>query len=350
MANIEIFVTSPASTIRSLTVPPRRLSIPAILQPPVRTEQRFQARKQSLSVIPQEPPRSLAYHLHTLLLFTYRDIFTILLPQTCIGLVLAVASSQAKSPLSASNGSILLQLPQTLFWIWVHLLFWAISNQSQPGSVIEDGTHKPWRPLPAGRITYRQARCIFWATSAFAIPLSHQMGVLKESLQLMVLFALHNDLGLGDHAVTKNLLNGLGYYVFGLASAKICVQGLTTPQLSSQSLSWLAILSVIVFVTVQVQDLEDQEGDRASGRRTVPIIIGDGWTRLTVLIPVLATTILAPQYWNTSFRSTAAMFAIGAMVVKRLAEGGDEAAHKKTYRLYLNWLMVLYVLPLFAIR
>ena len=45
------------------------------------------------------------------------------------------------------------RLPQVILWLQLHLLVEVITNKGMPHSVLEDGINKPWRPLPARRLT-----------------------------------------------------------------------------------------------------------------------------------------------------------------------------------------------------
>ena len=49
--------------------------------------------------------------------------------------------------------------------------------------------------------------------------------------------------------------------------------------LSATGYNWLGILGGVVVTTMQVQDLKDQAGDRARGRKTWPLVVGDSVSR-----------------------------------------------------------------------
>lgn len=44
-----------------------------------------------------------------------------------------------------------------LFRSWSNLLVFCIHNQLDEKSIEEDRVNNPWRPLPSGRITFRQS-------------------------------------------------------------------------------------------------------------------------------------------------------------------------------------------------
>ncbi|KAL9605092.1 MAG: hypothetical protein Q9219_000026 [cf. Caloplaca sp. 3 TL-2023] len=342
MANFEIILTSPGCTTRTITAPPRRLSVPTLLKP-IPKQTLLPRRKSSLSNPVARP--SLFYHLHTLLLFTWSDLKNILIPQTLLAVVTAISCSQPSSPVSA----ILFRLPHTVIWVWLHLLVFNTSNQSQSSSQLEDLQNKPWRPLPSKRLTHGQARGLFYAVSVLAVILSMCIGGLMESLLLMALYVLNNDLSLGDtNPVTRNLLNAAGYTTFALGAIRTLLHG-SGCALSQQGYAWLAFLAAVILTTGQCQDLEDQEGDRAKRRSTIPLVFGDQAARWSVALPMLGWTIGAPRSWDSGFLGSILVFGIGAVVVRRLI-AGDQAGYKKTFRLWNCWIIALYILPLCARR
>lgn len=69
-------------------------------------------------------------------------------------------------------------------------------------------------------------------------------------------------------------------------------------ELNEKGQQWHWMIGVIVFTTLQVQDLCDQEGDRDRGRRTIPVIFGDNVARWTVAIPIAFWSYVAPSFWR----------------------------------------------------
>ncbi|KAL8693256.1 MAG: hypothetical protein Q9218_001890 [Villophora microphyllina] len=344
MADIEIIVTSPSSGIRAIATQSRRLSVPTIIKPlPRRTRQQSlsQTSKPSSWATSKTPQRSLLYHLHTLLLFTFSDIKNILIPQTLLGLVTALCCSHPSTP-----SAVLGRLPHTIAWVWLHLLVFNTSNQTQPSSQIEDLQNKPWRPLPSKRISHGEARALFYATSALATMLSVGIGGLRESALLMGLYVLNNDLSLGDSgAVSRNALNAAGYTTFAFGAVAILTHG-TGCAVTQQGYLWLLLLAAVILTTGQCQDLEDQDGDRAKGRSTIPLLFGDEVGRWSVIVPMAGWTFFAPRYWDCNFQYSMVLLAIGAVVMKRLVIG-DKEGYKKTFRLWNCWIIALYMLPAF---
>jgi hypothetical protein len=106
------------------------------------------------------------YHLYTIVLFTYSDMKTIVIPQSAFGIIMAASrtiSSETSFVYSAETSTIASRIPLVLLWVWLNLLPFAINNQRQPEAIAEDRLNKPWRPMPAGRWSPDQARHAMWA-------------------------------------------------------------------------------------------------------------------------------------------------------------------------------------------
>lgn len=104
------------------------------------------------------------------------------------------------------------RLPHIVFWIWLHLLQFNVSNQTF--SVDEDRLNKADRPLPAGRITLSQAWVLRWALVplCFALSLSYSARVLYASATFITLTCIYNELHVhASHGIVRNVMNALGF-------------------------------------------------------------------------------------------------------------------------------------------
>ncbi|KIM78588.1 hypothetical protein PILCRDRAFT_11056 [Piloderma croceum F 1598] len=77
----------------------------------------------------------LSYHLKTLFLFTKSDVKTTVIPVSVF--------AAAATPLVSFDC-----LPHVIFWVWLHLLQFDVSNQYLDPT--EDALNKPDRPIPSG--------------------------------------------------------------------------------------------------------------------------------------------------------------------------------------------------------
>ena len=96
--------------------------------------------------------------------------------------------------------------------------------------------------------------------------------------------------------MVRNLINALGFVLFGLRSSKTA-SGSTTLAPNRKAQQWFACLVLIIFTTMHIQSLYDQEDDRARERRKIPLLIGDRHARWFVAISVLFWSFVAPVFW-----------------------------------------------------
>lgn len=110
-------------------------------------------------------------------------------------------------------------LSKIMFWIWIHLLQFCVSNQSN--SPEEDSVNKPWRPIPAGRISLPQTKILRYFLCAGCLALSLYHNILLASILICLSTVAYNDLGLHRHMVWRNLCNALGYASFEMGATQL---------------------------------------------------------------------------------------------------------------------------------
>ncbi|KAK7720587.1 hypothetical protein SLS57_005366 [Botryosphaeria dothidea] len=234
--------------------------------------------------------KSLWYHAYTVWLFTRSDLKTIVLPATVFGMASVLSGPLLTTNASPDYYSIICRLPLVLLGVWMDLLAFNISNQRQPGSVIEDAANKPWRALPSGRISEEGARRLLLALIPTCIAKSLLLGGTLETMVLFILTWLYNDLHAADsHYLLRNALNALGICAHCAGAGAFASSSLpSTPHhlytiaslthaapLTPRYYAWLLLLASTVFVTISLQDLPDVEGDAAKGRLTQPLVAGE---------------------------------------------------------------------------
>jgi 4-hydroxybenzoate polyprenyltransferase len=163
----------------------------------------------------------------------------------------------------------------------------------------------------------------------------------------MVLTWIYNDLGAADeNFFVRHVNNALGFVTFAAgASQVLCGYPLHT--LNITSYKWLAVIAAVITFTIQFQDMEDQDGDRERGRRTLPIVFGDGLTRFVNAIVILAFSVFAPTFWRLGWSGYALPLGLGASIAARTLFVRSLKDDKKTFKLWCLWLVGLYLLPLF---
>ncbi|KAF2248666.1 hypothetical protein BU26DRAFT_530784 [Trematosphaeria pertusa] len=241
------------------------------------------------------------------------------------------------------------RLPLIMAWTWINLLGEVVANQRRAGSIIEDTINKPWRPLPSKRLTPDEARhLLLWI-----LPSSYLAGVVlggsDASVALMVFSYMYNDLGgANENWLLRNLLNACGLSSFSFGAAQVAWGPRST--LSKTVYAWIAILAAVISSTVQLQDLPDIEGDKARGRRTMPLIYGDTPVRWSVCIPALFWSFYCPFYWNLDLFGYLPSLLLGSIIAARTLIARYSEADAVTWKLWCAWMGILYLLPLLAHR
>ncbi|KAI4088408.1 MAG: hypothetical protein L6R37_008207 [Teloschistes peruensis] len=99
---------------------------------------------------------------------------------------------------------------------------------------------------------------------------------------------LYNDKGAANKNYwARNATNAAAFFTYGLEATKDAV---SPSRLKFAVYGWLALLALVIASTVQTQNLPDREGDKARGRHTMPLILGELETRWTVAVSAALTT------------------------------------------------------------
>jgi 4-hydroxybenzoate polyprenyltransferase len=289
----------------------------------------------------------LTFHLHTIWLITRNDLKSIVLPETAFGTFSALSGPLLTTNNNPSLTVILARIPRVVLWNWLNVLIFDVANQRLPNSVLEDSVNKPWRALPSRRITPSSARRLL----LFLIPVvffaTIYLGGVEETVLMMVLTWMYNDLeGADENYIARNLINCAGFMCYS-SGTTIVAAGYGQHTLSSRAYTWLGIVGGIVFSTLQMQDMSDVEGDKARGRRTLPIVHGDRAARWSIAIPVTIWSFFCPWFWEVEKTAWVTSLAVGGLLVWRVLMLRSVPADKATWKVWCFWTIVLYVLPLF---
>ena len=286
---------------------------------------------------------SVRFFLCTLWLFTFSDLKTVIFPQLTFGL------SNALSGLFVDHSDpdiskILYRLPQLIIWLWLHLLVEVIANQRLPHSIMEDAINKPWRPLPAARLTADEARKLLLFLVPLVLLCASVWGTSTISGALLLATWMYNDLGGADeNFFTRNVLNAVGLSLFGAGATTIAAG---KHNLNERLSLWLGILAGVITCTVHVQDLPDLHGDAARGRRTLPLMYGQWTARLSISFGIMVWSLICPAFWHVQFLAYVPSVFLGSVLAVRTIFLWEVKANQITWRLWCAWMMVLYLLPL----
>ena len=289
--------------------------------------------------------RTMGYHIYSLWLFTFSDIKTIIVPKTLFGIITLLSGRNLIQDPRPKYTTILRCIPFIIAWNWVNLLPLDMSNQQDVKSTIEDKLNKPWRPIPAGRLTIHETRVLMFISYAVAVFASLYLGAMAECVALIFEGWIYNMLeGANKSFLARNILNAAGYMTFASGAARVaCIHSRT--QLREDSSLWFAVLGGVISTTIQFQDLYDQAGDALRGRRTIPLVVGDKAARLTIGIPIAIWSCACPAFWKLGLHGFVMPIVLGAVIMFRLSCYRSVDGDKKSFMIWNAWLMSLYLLP-----
>jgi 4-hydroxybenzoate polyprenyltransferase len=204
------------------------------------------------------------------------------------------------------------------------------------------------------------------------LALNRALGVEREGLYIQIGSYVYNHLRGGD-SMARDVLIAIAFSLFNTASLRIVAGsaslGLTQPAgpyledgvpehpqvldlvsgpgLSPAGYTWVALVSLVILTTMQVQDLKDQAGDRLRGRWTVPLALGDWTSRVSLALLVPFWTVFCACLWwpRGHWAIILPPFLIGAIVTLRVLTKRSPKADSNTWKLWCLWGMGLYYLP-----
>lgn len=196
--------------------------------------------------------------------FLRYDLFTGVVPPLCMTIGVVVSSGRTER--------IVLAVPYFLLYLYGFV----VGNQL--AGEVEDRINKPDRPLVRGLVSRRGAWIrLVVAESAF-LAYGLWLGVGVWAAIWVAVTLLHNQFHWAWHWCGKDLIMGIGTFV-QLAAAWEIVR-----PLNETGWLWCTTFGLVMTVLVPLQDLRDQPGDAAVGRRTFPLVFGDRATRWFVAV------------------------------------------------------------------
>ena len=307
-------------------------------------------------------PNSALYHLRTIWLVTVNDLKSIVIPETAFGICSALSGPTLTSNNLPNSLEILARIPTVLFWTWINVLIFDLANQRLPNSIIEDSINKAWRPIPSKRISATHARRLLLVVIPVVFAITLYIGGMEETVAMMVLTWQYNDLGGADeNFVVRNIINAVGFVCYSSGATRVAC-GYGRCSLNQNAYLWLTIIGGIVFSTLQMQDMgtqassliractnedaADQEGDRARGRRTMPLVIGDYPTRWSIALAVVLWSFICPAFWQLDIYVWMISMSFGGVIALRILLCRGIAEDKLTWLFWNIWITSLYLLPL----
>ena len=273
-----------------------------------------------------------------------------MLPWTAAGIVNALSGPTLTTNEYPHSLTIVSRLPHSLLWMWLNILAFAIANQRSRSSISEDFINKPWRPIPSGRITGFQARNLLLGVVPLILFITACLGAGSTSALALVLNWMYNDLGGSDiHYTVRNLLNALAMIVASTGTTQVAMYNHSNNdyKFTATGYQWLIVQAAIVFTTLQIQDLRDQDGDRNRGRNTAPVVIGDNLTRWTIIGPVIFWSIFCPQFWAVNLLGHSFVLVLGGTLSTRVFLFRSTNADQVSWKIWGVWTFIIFMLPLY---
>ena len=160
-------------------------------------------------------PQQVFSDLYTIFLFTKADIVIALIPVVsiiyCLSMSFDTEAYKTLFAIAAAPLSSPIRLIDTTFWIWLHLLQFNVANQVKAPD--EDKINKPFRPIPAGRITVHNATILRWALVPICLAYSTLYSPQLTWISLTMLFftTWYNEHDGDRESFSKNLLTAVMY-------------------------------------------------------------------------------------------------------------------------------------------
>ncbi|KAK3934134.1 UbiA prenyltransferase family-domain-containing protein [Diplogelasinospora grovesii] len=266
--------------------------------------------------------------------------------------MLSIASGGVTTGPSPSWGEMACAFPRAALYVWLYVFHFDCSNQKAPESIKEDKLNKPWRAIPSGRLSVEAAERWYVVASCLLVLASATwLGGLPEALAFMLETWVYDSASGAASWWAKNTINALFYATGQLGATRVAAESMTDTAMARAGFEWCALLGLTTLTTVQIQDMRDQEGDAARGRRTMPLALGDGPTRAITALLICFWSLACPAYWgNGAFTAGYVLpLLIGTFVAARTLACRSVKADRKTFHYYtLVWLPALYSIPLLS--
>jgi 4-hydroxybenzoate polyprenyltransferase len=229
-----------------------------------------------------------------------------------------------------------------------------------------DRTNGKKRPIPSGLVSKKQAWSFIVLTNGAGVLLSiitfnqAAMIILAPMLAIGIMYSAPK-IALMNRFVIKTLAITLFYMLcslLGMISSYGMDLAVSNP---ATAVYVMAMLGIMIFISSTLNDLGDVEGDRAAGRRTVPIVLGGDRTIKLLIIQAVSMVAVSCALLLTAGIGTAAAVAtslFALLVISRLAKirqglrNADMEAmrrqHKKLFPLHIVLQSILAAGPLLA--
>jgi 4-hydroxybenzoate polyprenyltransferase len=198
--------------------------------------------------------------------FIHRDMLVSLFPGTLFG-----TTALLNYPVD-SGFELALVLLKEVIYCWLCITTFCLSSQLV--GIEEDRLNKPDRPLVVGQVTPSGAKWRWLIGMVALTSFAAMTGTLLWALTWQIGCLLYDYANGAKHWYGKTLLGGIG-----VTSEIGAAWQLVEPTIPALVWRWIAVIGVYLITLMAVQDLRDMAGDRAVGRRTMPLVFGERVSR-----------------------------------------------------------------------
>ena len=239
----------------------------------------------------------------------------------------------------------------TIAWVWLHILQFDLANQIKAPE--EDKVNKPSRPLPAGRISLRNATILRWLIAPFCLAYSSLWSteLVFASLEMQFFTLWYNEFDGDKNWFSKNVILAIMYgcvelggtlsasmfpcfqFDISLTLAVFLTQGCDPGRVSETGKLAIQLTIAVFTSTVHCQDFKDVGGDRITGRCTVPIMFPIT-SRLVVGLGLPIWSFVLCCIWDIDWFCTVAFIAYACFVGGRFLFLRTRNADKRSCKYY----------------
>ena len=179
-----------------------------------------------------------------------------------------------------------------------------------------------------------------------AIVSSLRLGELNSCIALIAVGFFYNELdGAENNFIIRNLVNAAGFLSFASGAVDVVSRKLDI-SLNSVAYTWFLVVGAILFSTVHSQEMTDQEGDSARGRRTVLLVLGDMRAMWKIAVPVFFWSYFCPHFLGLPAEGYLPCLLVGSTVAYSTVRQTVVSVQKTTFRIWNLWMVMIYLLPL----
>lgn len=253
-----------------------------------------------------------------------------------------------------SIGDLIQAVVSCLFLCFIKCYMFECGNQSFSGA--EDELNKPFRPIPSGLLSEKSLRfrlLLIFLIGTFIVSNLHGSETLPWILSWQFLIITCYVWPKINHWFLKCFSVGLGTLT-NMRIANVVLKNINEKW--DLPLACDLITFVWITVVINVQDFSETKGDRAIGRKTLPLILSEqGMKRLrrflaTFVILISLVFFIFGCYLFSHFRLVIILLVsfyhivVAVILATRVINGGNEEMDKVTFfRYYWYTLTLIYI-------